>query len=68
MQKTMDEQTKVIQSLVEQIKKQQEYIEERDKRLILGIKENEESIKQVATANHEEKNHLLINRRNGMNL
>lgn len=56
MQKAMNEQTKIIQSLVEQIKKQQEYIEERDKRLISGIKENEESIKQVAAANHEEKN------------
>ncbi|MGG3495162.1 hypothetical protein ABES08_04930 [Peribacillus simplex] len=58
MQKSIDEQTKVIQSLVEQIQKQQEYInnklEEKDRRLMAGIKENEESIKQVAVTNHEE--------------
>lgn len=58
MQKSIVEQTKVIQSLVEQIQKQQEYInnklEEKDRRLMAGIKENEESIKQVAITNHEE--------------
>ena len=55
IQKAMNEQNKIIQSLVEQIKNQQEYIEERDKWFLSGIKENEESIKQVAAANHEEK-------------
>lgn len=58
MQKAMNEQTKVIQSLVEQIQKQQEYIdnklEERDQRLIADIKENEETKTQVAVANQVE--------------
>ena len=56
MQKSIDEQRKVIQSLVEQIQKQQEYInnklEEKNRRLMAGIKENEESIKQAAVTNH----------------
>lgn len=57
MQKTMNEQTKVIQSLVEQIQKQQEYINdmlEEKNEFIPAIKENEKSLKQVAAANHEE--------------
>ena len=47
----------VIQSLVEHMQKQQEYIdtrlEERDRRLMTAIRENQESRKQMAAADQE---------------
>ncbi|RDZ05534.1 hypothetical protein C3744_29470 [Priestia megaterium] len=61
----MDEQNKIIQSLVEQMQKQQEALqkqqdfitntlEERDKRLLEVIRETQETKKQIAAANNEE--------------
>lgn len=56
MKKAMHEQNKIIQSLVDQMQKQQDYIdnrlEERDKKLIAAIRENQESRKQVAVADY----------------
>jgi molybdopterin converting factor small subunit len=55
--KTMHEQNKVIQSLVEHMQKQQEYIdtklEERDRMLMTAIRENQESRKQVAATDQK---------------
>ena len=52
MKKAMNEQNKIIQSLVEHMHKQQEYIdtklEERDRKLMTAIRENQENRKQVA--------------------
>ena len=57
MNKAMHEQNKVIQSLVEHMQKQQEYIdtrlEERDRRLMTAIRENQESRKQMDAADQE---------------
>ena len=57
MNKTMHEQNKVIQSLVEHMQKQQEYIdtklEERDRKLMTAIRENQESRKQIAATDQE---------------
>ncbi|WP_394192039.1 DUF3967 domain-containing protein [Paenisporosarcina quisquiliarum] len=57
MKKAMNEQNKIIQSLVEHMHKQQEYIdtklEERDRKLMAAIRENQESRKQVAVTDHE---------------
>jgi DNA-binding transcriptional MerR regulator len=61
----IDEQNKIIRSLVEQMQKQQETLqkqqefitntlEERDKRLIEVIRETQETKKQIAAANHPE--------------
>lgn len=58
MKKAMNEQNKIIQSLVEHMHKQQEYIdtklEERDRKLMAAIRENQEGRKQVAVTNHEQ--------------
>jgi len=58
MNKAMHEQNKVIQSLVEHMQKQQEYIdtrlEERDKMLMTAIRENQESKKQMAADQEKE--------------
>lgn len=58
MKKAMNEQNKIIQSLVEHMHKQQEYIdtklEERDRKLMAAIRENQESRKQVAVTDHEQ--------------
>jgi len=58
MNKAMHEQNKVIQSLVEHMQKQQEYIdtrlEERDKMLMAAIRENQESKKQMAADQEKE--------------
>lgn len=52
MDERVDEQNEIIRSLVEQIKKQQEYIdnklEERDQKLITAIRENQEAKQQTA--------------------
>lgn len=57
MKKAMHEQNIIIQSLVDQMKKQQEYIdtklEDRDRKLIAAIRENQEDRKQIAVANDE---------------
>lgn len=57
MNKAMDEQNKVIQSLVEHMQKQQEYIEtrleERDSKLMTAIRETQESRKQMAATEQE---------------
>ena len=57
MKKAMNEQNKIIQSLVEHMHKQQEYIdtklEERDRKLMAAIRENQEGRKQVAVTDHE---------------
>lgn len=57
MKKAMHEQNKIIESLIDQMKKQQEYIdtrlEERDRMLMAAIRENHESKKQIAVAVHE---------------
>jgi len=57
MQKSIDEQNQVIRSLVEQMKQQQEYIdnklEERDKRLIAAIRESQEARKEIAASSQE---------------
>lgn len=62
MKLAMNEQNIIIQSLIEQIQKQQEYIdnklEERDKNLIAAIKESQESKKQMATTLNPEKTNL----------
>ena len=54
MKKAMYEQNTIIQSLAEQMQKQQEYIstklEERDRALMAAIRENQESKKQIAVA------------------
>jgi ABC-type nitrate/sulfonate/bicarbonate transport system substrate-binding protein len=54
MKKAMHEQNTIIQSLAEQMQKQQEYIstklEERDRALMAAIRENQESKKQIAVA------------------
>jgi molybdopterin converting factor small subunit len=58
MKKAMNEQNKIIQSLVEHMHKQQEYIdtklEERDRKLMAAIRENQEGRKQVAVTDHEQ--------------
>lgn len=58
MNKAMHEQNKVIQSLVEQVQRQQEYIdirlEERDRNLMAAIRENQESRKQIAADQEKE--------------
>lgn len=58
MKETMNEQNKIIQSLVEQMQKQQEYIntklEDRDKMLMAAIRENQESRKQITVADFKE--------------
>lgn len=58
LKKGMDEQNKVIRSLVEQMKKQQEYIdnklEERDRKLIESLREIQEGKKQITAAENEE--------------
>lgn len=52
LRQAMNEQNKIIQSLADQLQKQQEYIstklEERDRSLIAAIRENQESKKQIA--------------------
>lgn len=52
LRQVMNEQNKIIQSLADQLQKQQEYIstklEERDRSLIAAIRENQESKKQIA--------------------
>ena len=57
MKKAMNEQNKIIQSLVEHMQNQQEYIdtklEERDRKLMAAIRENQESRKQVAATDQE---------------
>jgi DNA-binding transcriptional MerR regulator len=54
VKKAVNEQNKIIQSLVEQMQKQQEYIntklEERDRMLMAAIRETQESKKQIAVA------------------
>jgi DNA-binding transcriptional MerR regulator len=58
LKESMDEQNKVIRSLVEQVQKQQEYIdtklEERDRRLIESLREMQEARKEIAVLSHEE--------------
>lgn len=53
MKTIINEQNKIIQSLVEQIQKHQEYInnklEERDQKLMATIKENQETKQQIAS-------------------
>ena len=55
MQTSIEEQKKITQLLLEQIQKQQEYIdirlEERDKKLMTAIRENLETKKQLAVTN-----------------
>lgn len=59
MKKSIDEQNEVIRSLAEQIKKQQEYIdnrlEERDQRLIAAIRESQEARREIAAEKEEKK-------------
>jgi len=54
LQKSVNEQNEVIRSLVEQLQKQQEYIdtklEDRDKRLIQVMRESQEAKKQIAVS------------------
>jgi hypothetical protein len=60
MKKAVHEQNKVIESLVNQMQKQQEFIdtrlEERDRMLMAAIRENQESRKQAAVAAQEKEN------------
>lgn len=60
MKKAMHEQNKLIESLIDQMKKQQEYIDtrlkERDSMLMVAIRENQESRKQVAVTGNENEN------------
>ncbi|MFJ5772544.1 DUF3967 domain-containing protein [Psychrobacillus sp. NPDC093180] len=54
LKESMNDQNRIIQSLAEQLQKQQEYIstklEERDRTLLAAIRENQESKKQIAAA------------------
>lgn len=54
LREAMNEQNKIIQSLADQLQKQQEYIstklEERDRTLMAAIREKQESQKQIAVA------------------
>lgn len=54
LQKSVNDQNKIIQSLAAQLQKQQEYIgtklEERDRMLLAAIRENQESKQQIAAA------------------
>jgi predicted RND superfamily exporter protein len=63
MKKAMHEQNKIIQLLVDQMKKQQDYIdnklEERDRKLIAAIRENQESRKQIAVADRQVKERTI---------
>lgn len=63
MKKAMHEQNKIIQSLAEQMQKQQEYIdtklEERDRKLMAAIRENQESRKQVAVTDQVQEKTIL---------
>lgn len=65
MKKVMHEQNEIIFSLVEQVKKQQEYIdkklEERDSMLMAAIRENQEKKKQIAAADYEKEKTEIIN-------
>lgn len=58
IKKAMNEQNKLIESLIDQMKKQQKYIdtrlEERDRMLMVAIRENQESRKQIAVATSNE--------------
>lgn len=60
MKKSIDEQNEVIRSLAEQMKKQQEYIdnrlEERDQRLIAAIKESQEARREIAAEKEKKRN------------
>ena len=64
MKIAMHEQNKVIESLVVQMKKQQNYIdnklEERDRILMAAIRENQESRKQVAVADQNKEQTATI--------
>ncbi len=57
MKLAMHEQSNVIQSLVEQIQSQQKYIdtklEERDRKLMAALRENQESRNQVAVTDYK---------------
>jgi hypothetical protein len=57
MKKAIHEQNKIIESLVVQMKKQQDYIdnklEERDRKLMAAIRDNQESRKQIAATDQE---------------
>lgn len=59
MKKSIDEQNEVIRSLAEQMKKQQEYIdnrlEERDQRLISAIRESQDARREIAAEKEEKK-------------
>lgn len=59
IKKTLYEQNQIIQSLVEQVEKQQLYIdtrlEERDQRLLIALRESQE-IKQIAASTEKKKN------------
>ena len=59
LKKGMDEQNKIIHSLVEQMKKQQEYIdkklEARDQKLIETLKESMEARKQIASSKEDQR-------------
>lgn len=65
MEKAMHEQNKLIESLIDQMKKQQEYIDtrlkERDSMLMVAIRENQETRKQVAVTGNENENTTSIN-------
>lgn len=54
LQKSVNDQNKIIQSLADQLQKQQEYIttklDERDRMLLAAIRDNQESKKQIAAA------------------
>lgn len=54
LQNTMNEQNKIIHSLVEQVQKQQEFIntklEDRDRKLMAAIRENQETKKLTCFA------------------
>lgn len=58
MKKSIHEQNKLIESLIDQMKKQQEYIdtrlEERDRLLVAAIRENQEGRKQIAVSTSDE--------------
>lgn len=59
MKKSIDEQNEVIRSLAEQMKKQQEYIDERleqrDQRLIAAIRESQEVRREIAAEKEKKK-------------
>lgn len=59
LKESINEQNKVIRSLVEQVQKQQEYIdtklEDRDRRLIESLREMQETKKGIASAQEEKK-------------